>query len=868
MTGCLYANIVVDIQARELKDKLFTYRVPDALSQDAFIGAQVLVPFGGSNLVGGYVVSLSDRSESAATSIKEIAEILEPEPLFDREYIDFLYWIAEYYCTTIADVIAAAIPSFFSPRIKRCVRLTEHGSASIAGVLKHVKDPATTRILSALSESKTGALSVVALRQRWKKTCRMPQSQFYRAMNYLKQEGFITIENQTGESQAPKMRNTVIWTGQEPATARQKELVGILTRNGGQMPMPALIEEARTTHATIKRLAEQNILLISQEEVMRDPLRLTDKAAPDTFELTEDQRKVLQVLSADLEQLLARPNRESQGSSATESDPAAGSDQAATPPQPWLLHGVTGSGKTEIYLRLIQQTLAAQRTAVLLVPEISLTPQLAGRLKSRFGEAVSVWHSALSDGERYDTWRRMRAGDVKVLLGARSAILANVPSPGLIILDEEHDGSYKQSSPAPRYHARDVAVEKARRSGAMLLLGSATPDVGTYFSATQAGRILALPQRVYQQAMPEVRMVDMRHEFSLGNRSIFSNLLESRLTSCLSHKEQAILLINRRGYASHVFCRACGHVVMCRNCSVTLVFHQAKTQPADGSTRSAQSAYLCGHLACHHCGYRTGAVETCPACQSPFIRQFGLGTQRVEEEVRSRFPAARILRLDSDVTSRRGAHEEILKQFSRAEADVLIGTQMVSKGLDIANVTLVGVLAADAAFNLPDYRSIERGFQLLTQVSGRAGRGDKVGSVVMQTFNLEMPALHWSKEHDYASFYQEEIGARQSFDYPPFSQLIRLVVAGPDAHDVELACEQLAEELSNYLADALPANDIKILGPAPCLIERLRGKYRFHLLIKNLAAEPGRKLLSDFLRSRRLAGDLNLAIDIDALDLI
>ncbi len=867
MTGCLYASIVVDIQARELKDKLFTYRVPDALTQDTFIGAQVLVPFGGSNLVGGYVVALSDRSETSASSIKEIAEILEPEPLFDREYIDFLYWIAEYYCTSIADVIAAAIPSFFSPRVKRCVRLTEHGSASIADVLKNVRDPATNRLLSALSQSKTGALSVVALRQRWKKASRLPQSQFYRAMNYLKQEGFITIESQTGESQAPKMRNTVIWTGQEPATARQKELVGILTRNGGQMPLPALIEEARTTHATIKRLAEQKILLIAQEEVLRDPLRLTDKAAPDTFDLTEDQRKVLQVLSAELEQLLARSNQDDDESSAAASAGAT-VGHAGPSPQPWLLHGVTGSGKTEIYLRLIRQTLAAKRTAVLLVPEISLTPQLAGRLKSRFGEAVSVWHSALSDGERYDTWRRMRAGDVKVLLGARSAILANVPAPGLIILDEEHDGSYKQSSPAPRYHARDVAVEKARRSGAMLLLGSATPDVCTYFCATQAGRILELPQRVYQQAMPEVRMVDMRHEFALGNRSIFSNVLDSRLASCLSNKEQAILLINRRGYASHVFCRACGHVLMCRNCSVTLVFHQAKSPPADGSFRSAQSTYLLGHLACHHCGYRTGAVQTCPACQSPFIRQFGLGTQRVEEEVRSRFPSARILRLDSDVTSRRGAHEEILKQFSRAEADVLIGTQMVSKGLDIANVTLVGVLAADAAFNLPDYRSIERGFQLLTQVSGRAGRGDKVGSVVMQSFNLEMPALQWSKEHDYASFYQEEIGARQSFDYPPMSQLIRIVVAGADAHDAELACEQLAEELSNYLADALPTNDIKILGPAPCLIERLRGKYRFHLLIKNLAGETGRKLLTNFLRSRRLAADLSLAVDIDALDLI
>jgi primosomal protein N' (replication factor Y) len=470
----------------------------------------------------------------------------------------------------------------------------------------------------------------------------------------------------------------------------------------------------------------------------------------------------------------------------------------------------------------------------------------------------------LSDGERYDTWRRVRAGDVKVLLGARSAVLANLPDLGLIILDEEHDGSYKQSSPAPRYHARDVALEKARRQGAMLLLGSATPDVCSYFAATQSGRIVELPKRIFQQPMPEVRMVDMRQELADGNRSIFSRLLLSRLANCLDDKEQAILLINRRGYASYVFCRACGHVLKCKNCSVSLVFHQSKPDGAE----TPQNIYLGGHLACHHCGYHTSAVEICPSCQSPFIRQFGLGTQRVEEEVRMRYEDARILRLDSDVTSRRGAHEDILRQFSRGEADILIGTQMVSKGLDIANVTLVGVLAADAAFNLPDYRSIERGFQLLTQVSGRAGRGDKTGSVVMQTFNLEMPALNWSKEHDYSTFVEEELLARKTFEYPPFSQLLRVVVAGPIAYDVQVACEQLAEQLSNYLADALPQDDIKILGPAPCLLERLRGKFRFHLLLKNLAGEAGRKLLTDFLRTRRLAQGLQLAVDVDALDLL
>jgi primosomal protein N' (replication factor Y) len=661
----------------------------------------------------------------------------------------------------------------------------------------------------------------------------------------LRQEGFLEIESQTSESQAPKTQKVVVWSGVDPESERQKQIVKVLIRHGGQMSLKDLLQEAKTTSATIKKLEQDKIVFLSQAEVWRDPIKSLEAAESGAPQLTEDQKRVLGPLCDHLAQTLSTP-----------------------PPhqvEPWLLHGVTGSGKTEIYLRLIEQTLNLGRTALLLVPEISLTPQLASRLKSRFGEHVSIWHSALSDGERYDTWRRLRAGDVKVLLGARSAILANVPRLGLIILDEEHDGSYKQSSPAPRYHARDVAIEKGHRQGAMLVLGSATPDVSSYFRAGKNGRLLSLPKRVLDQEMPVVTTVDMREEFANGNRSIFSRLLESSLSQCLEGKEQAILLINRRGYASHVFCRACGHVLKCKNCSVSLVFHQQKNQ---SPATSAQNTYLNGHLACHHCGYRASSMELCPACKSPFIRQFGLGTQRVEEEVRRRYPEARILRLDSDVTVRRGAHEEILSQFTRGEADILIGTQMVAKGLDIANVTLVGVLAADAAFNLPDYRSIERGFQLLTQVSGRAGRGTKPGTVVMQTFSMEMPVLQWSKEHNYSAFYEEEIGARQTFEYPPFSQLVRVVVSGPDADEVELACEQLAEQLGNYLADSLAINEVKILGPAPCLIERLREKYRFHLLIKNMAGAQGAAVLSDFLRSKRLAVGLNLAIDVDALDLL
>ncbi|HEY9715800.1 MAG TPA: primosomal protein N' [Chroococcales cyanobacterium] len=883
LTSSVYAHVLVDIQARELKDKLFTYRVPAALAAETFIGAQVLVPFGARDLVGGYVVSLSDQAGSAL-NLKEIAEVVEPEPLFDRQYVDFLYWIADYYCAALSDVISAAVPAIFSPRFKRMVKLNK--ALSTPESLRAISDQPTGAMLSILQASKSGALAVNALKQRWRKATKQTYAQFHRTMNLLRQEGFIAIDQESGPSQAPKTVTTVIWTGQDGQTRRQKEVIQALSRHGGQLTQKELIEQCKTTHATIKKMSEAGLVEIVETECIRDPLKsMADGGQAAPLNLTEDQQAAMVVLSGELSRILEpvakRPSavgierseiidrQAPRAKEAAASGEGKGTATVAVEGEhalvPWLLHGVTGSGKTEIYLRLIEQALASKRTALMLVPEISLTPQLARRLKSRFGDLVAVWHSALSDGERYDTWRRMRAGEVKVLLGARSAVLANLPDVGLIILDEEHDGSYKQTSPSPRYNAREVAIERGKRQNAMVLLGSATPDVSVYFAAEHANHLLNLPERALKQAMPAVQIVDMREEFANANKSIFSRLLDDRLRECLERKEQAILLMNRRGYASHVFCRACGHVVKCRNCSVPMVFHQPSA--ALGSV-SKQSDYLRGFLSCHHCGLRGSATEVCPACKSPFIRQFGLGTQRIEEEVRQRFPDTRILRLDSDVTARKGAHDEILQEFAAGRADVLIGTQMVSKGLDIHNVTLVGVLAADAAFNLPDYRAVERGFQLLTQVSGRAGRGDRPGSVVFQSYNVEMPVLQWSKMHDYMSFMREELEARRAFQYPPFSQLIRVVVAGHNPLAVQSACERLAEEIGHYLEERLPLDLVKILGPAPCLLERLRGKYRFHLLIKNMAFEEGRTLITQLLRNKEMPPDLSMAVDVDALDLL
>jgi primosomal protein N' (replication factor Y) (superfamily II helicase) len=877
LSGSVYANVVLDIQARDLKDRLFTYKIPAPLAAEAFIGAQVLVPFGNRDLVGGFIISLSDRCE-AGISIKEIAEVVEPEPFFDKNYVDFLYWLADYYCTSLSDVISAAIPANFSPRLKKIVELTEKTAVSS---LSHITDPAAKAILGCLSESKHGALALSALRQRCKQRGRISNAHFYRAIGFLRQEGKIKTSTETSAAQAPKLISTVLWTGLEPTNKRQEELIAVLTRNGGQMTMKSFIEASKTTYATIKKLAQSGILSINQDEDWRDPLahlnRGNGKAAIE-LQLTDEQSAVLKILSHALEQRLrAAPRADgpkiklcgdlseshSQPSEAARTPSQDHQSTAVPPGHPWLLHGVTGSGKTEIYLRLIDQTLRASRTVLMLVPEISLTPQLARRLTERFGQKVSVWHSSLSDGEKYDTWRRLRAGDVRVLLGARSAVLANLPDLGLIILDEEHDGSYKQTSPSPRYNAKDVANERARREGCMVLLGSATPDVATYHRAVEEKSLLEMPNRVYKQAMPEVTIVDMRQEFLAGNKTIFSKLLQERLNDCLEKKEQAILLMNRRGFASHVFCRACGYVARCRNCSVSLVFHQVQ-----GHFKNSQDEYQCGYLACHHCGFKSSAIIECPACQSPFIRQFGLGTQRIEYEVKELFPKARIVRLDSDVALKKGSHEEVLHGFAQGDADILIGTQMVAKGLDIANVSLVGVMAADASFNVPDYRAMERGFQLLTQVAGRTGRGDREGKVVLQTYNTDMPVLQWAKVHDYKHFVEEELAARKGFSYPPFSQLLRIVVYGPDHLAVERECDLLAEEIGKELEDAFPEEAIQVLGPSPCLLERLRGKFRFHLLIKNFAGDSGRIALTDFLRRKRVPEGLVMAVDVDALDLM
>ncbi len=854
----IFAEVLVDIAAKSLGDKLFTYAVPDYMEKEVLVGSQVLVPFGNQQMVAAYVVNLKDKKGFASVA-KEIVAVLDQDPLYDQNYVEFLFWVADYYCTNIASVLKAAVPADFNIRLKKMVELAcangqsgGNGNLFPGDQLSFLPDKASI-IISLLKEGKGKPVALKTLKQK----SALSTGEFYKSLSLLRSKGLVNMRSEMPKMQAPKLVNTVVWTGVQASTPTQEKIIATLNRHNGQMNLAELVDSAGTTYATIKKLTNQGVLALAQEEELRDPLKnmLAENAAAGNKplpELTDKQAQILNVLLSEFDQTIAANGQASANNGTSESEI-----------KPWLIHGVTGSGKTEIYLRLISHALASSKTALLLVPEISLTPQLAERLISRFGDTVAVWHSQLSAGERYDTWRRLRAGAVKVLLGARSAIFANMPNLGVIILDEEHDGSYKQSSPNPRYHAKTLALKKASLANALVVFGSATPDVATYEQAKIDERILELPERIFKQEMPHVELVDMREEFAIGHHSIFSRSLLNHIAAALENSQQVILLINRRGYASYLFCKACGHVVKCRNCSVSLTFHQQASKKTNGKN----SAYL----ACHHCGFQSQAKATCPDCQGPFLRPQGLGTQKVEQDIQEYFPSAKVVRLDSDITAHKGAYESILKEFTQGKADILIGTQMVAKGLDIHNVTVVGVLSADSAFNLPDYRSIERGFQLLTQVSGRAGRGLLKGQVVLQTYNPDLPALALAKNHDYQTFVQEELASRRELNYPPYSQIIRLVITGEDAMAVEKLAYQLAERLGNFLESEASVESVQVLGPAPCLIERLKEKYRWQLIIKNMAGAKEQGLITSFLRERQLAqadSSLRLSIDVDAYDFI
>ncbi len=606
----------------------------------------------------------------------------------------------------------------------------------------------------------------------------------------------------------------------------------------------------------LRALEEHGLVELTERQMWRDPLADRSFALEQAPRLTPDQERAWTAIRPHLDPRSAR---------------------ASTPPAAFLLHGVTGSGKTEIYLQAVEQTLRQGRQAIVLVPEISLTAQTIRRFAARFPQGLGVIHSALSDGERYDTWRRIRAGRIQLVVGPRSALFAPLPDIGLIVLDEAHESTYKQSDAMPTYHARDVAEQIATRHGSVLILGTATPDIGTYMRAQETGgiQLLTLPRRVlyhrrqietepvllarsqthyrplgpgysdvYVAELPSVRVVDMRHELRAGNRSMFSRALQAAMQRALDSGEQVILFLNRRGASTFVMCRDCGHVMRCPRCDVPLAFHLKGK-----------------HLTCHHCDHHEPVPLACPLCGSRRIKHFGVGTQRVELALHELLPSARTLRWDSDTTRGKGSHDALLDRFVHHQADVLVGTQMIAKGLDLPLVTLVGVVSADTALNLPDFRASERTFQLLEQVAGRAGRGVRGGQVIVQTYTPQHYAIQAAAEHDYAAFYAQECAFRHRAGYPPFAAMARLLYHSQDL----LRCREQTADLADLLeltAHHSGLASISLIGPAPAFFQRLRGRWRWQILLRATHPQELWALL------RQVALPPGWRLDIDPLDVL
>jgi primosomal protein N' (replication factor Y) len=812
-----YAQVIVDIPALELNMRTFSYSIPDEIMDSISIGSPVTIPFGKQDPVFGYVVGFTEYIPEGI-KVKPIFEILDDEPLFDLKYLEFIEWVANYYSCGLVSAISAAIPAGLWSSTKRMVILADHISIEALNSLKTDEQ----KICQTLLQAKNKEFSPTTIARKTKLT----RNKIYSGIRSLKNKGYVDIKNVIGSGQAkPKLIEHTHLLHDKTDNKRYKEILSVLADLPDNIiETKELLKAAHTTRATIKKLEEKGFIELLEVQSYRNPLeRFSQLKKSEKLTLTSYQQEALSGIS----QFISKK----------------------TGPGPVLLYGVTGSGKTEVYFQLIEKTLNKGLSAIFLVPEITLTSQISARMIARFGpEKVGIWHSSLSTGERLDIWKRIHSGEIKVVLGARSGVFAPVQNLGLIIIDEEHESAYKQDTPAPRYHAREVAIERAKRYGATVVLGSATPDTGTYYRTINTNNVFTLPYRIEERPMAEIAIVDMKEEMERGNKSIFSRKLSYEFQQRLELNQQTILLINRRGYTTYIFCRACGYVAECKNCSIPLIYH-----------------YSADQLRCHYCNYKIDTYKRCPECDSPYIKHFGTGTQKVEQELSKKFPQARILRLDSDVTSRKNAHYEIIEDFSEGKADVLIGTQMVAKGLDLPNVTLVGVLASDSSFTFPDYRAMERGFQLLTQVAGRAGRGVTPGKVVFQTYSPDIYPILCAQKQDYFSFYSLEILEREKYHYPPFSQLIRVVLTS----DNYVAAFAEAMQLTNYLNETFGdlSEKIAILGPADCIIQKIQNRFRLQILIKNLLSTHGHTIITTALRNYTPT-DVRITVDVDPLNML
>lgn len=773
----MLAHVIVDVPA-QTTDQLFTYLVPEKYTSFVKPGMRVALPFGnGDRLIQGFIMELSETTEKNDFELKEIQGLLDVEPVLSPELLALGEYMEKttyaFKITCLQTMLPAVFKSEYAKEFWPTENLTQQEAEIFSGKSFLTYQEAEEKsLLNNLMKLKTQEKVQVVYKILKK--------------DRVKKERYIKKA----------------LTPSEYETLKQQQRKGASKR----LLLLEFLQELQT-EVSVKKAYEQNLdaailkvgekegwLTLVEKEVYRNPFAGRTFIKSDPLPLTAEQKVAFEAI-----------------------DTARKKQQAEV----FLLEGITGSGKTEVYLQTIEQALLAHQTALMLVPEIALTPQMVNRFKSRFGEKVAVLHSGLSAGERYDEWRKIQRKEASVVVGARSAIFAPLENIGLIIIDEEHETSYKQTE-APRYHARDLALWRGKYHHCPVVLGSATPSLESRARGQKkVYRLLTLKNRPTAQNLPAVSIIDLKDEYQQGNVTTFSELLKEKIQDRLTKKEQVVLLLNRRGYSSFLLCRSCGEVLKCPNCDISLTLHMDIKK-----------------MKCHYCGHEEEVPKKCPNCGSSKIRYYGTGTQKVEEELQNLFPQAKILRMDVDTTSKKGAHEKILSAFSQHQADILLGTQMIAKGLDYPLVTLVGVLNADTALNLPDFRAGEHTFQLLTQVAGRAGRGELKGEVVIQTFNPENYAITLAKHHDYESFYQKEMQLRHLGHYPPYYYTVQLTAS----HEKEDKAAEAMFACYHLLKQHLSKEAI-FLGPGPKAILRIKNKYYYQVLVKYKHEENLHQLL-------------------------
>ncbi len=796
----------------------FTYEVPEPLCPSATVGKRVLVPF--KNLqVTGYILELLPSTYQ--TGIKKILDILDETPMFPPSMIPFFSWIADYYRYPLGEVIKGALPGGLNVTHVETVSITDKGRS----VLSEPSPKTLNRmVLEALEERGTLRLRTLY------KDCKEEVSP--RALRSLERAGWIIRKRKLKPGRVrPKMERYIKAVASRPSAeslSKVRRHILKIIENHGEVSLPALRAEVPPAGRFLNKMADDGFLRVVERSLYRDPFG--EPIAPDATlpNLTRDQDSVVgRVLNA-----LAKGF------------------------QAYLLYGITASGKTEVYMRAVAAALERDQEALVLVPEIALISQMERLFRARFGDCVALLHSGLSEGERFDQWMRILRKEAKVAIGARSAIFAPFEHLGLIIVDEEHDDSYKQESKL-RYHARDLAVVRAKSQDAVALLGSATPSVASYHNVhTGKFRGLKLSKRIENRLLPEVTIVDLKE--SREHRRIkpfITKELEDGIGETLGRGEQTLLFLNRRGFANYPACVHCGAPVRCKNCDITMTLHQEANA-----------------FKCHYCGYTRAQVSGCHACGSSKIKLLGLGTERVETKIKEIFPQARVARMDRDSTARKGALVKILKDLRAGTVDILIGTQMVAKGHDYPNITLVGIICADLSLNFPDFRAAERTFQLLAQVAGRAGRGARPGRVILQTFNPDHFCILTAKAQDYRAFYDHEIRFRRTLKYPPFSRLIQILITGKDkeqtaqyAQNLGEICRALQSENRTY------QEKVELLGPVIAPLSRLQKQHRWQLLLKGLKPAPLHNLTRTLMeRAERTIrkGTIKVIVDVDPVDML